>query len=110
MCWVTLIKAVLEEKKLPMRTDFRFFSVMNKLFFAHNFFLILPTDIHVRMSGYGFIMYIYVYYNRKHRGGNMRATILPCPIILTKVHRAAVSMMAKGCIGARVLPLRCFSC
>ena len=29
-------------------------------------------------------------------------------IILTKAHRAAVSMMAKGCIVARVLVLRCF--
>ena len=38
----------------------------------------------------------------------MRATILPWAIILTKAHRAAVSMMAKGCIVARVLPLRCF--
>ena len=31
----------------------------------------------------------------------MRVTILPLAIILTKAHRAAVSMMAKGCI-ARV--------
>ena len=38
----------------------------------------------------------------------MRVTILPYAIILTKAHRAAVSMMAKGCIVARVLPLRCF--
>ena len=40
----------------------------------------------------------------------MRATILPQAIIyiLTKAHRATVSMMAKGCIVARVLPLRCF--
>ena len=38
----------------------------------------------------------------------MRATILPKAIILTKAHRAAVSMMAKGCIVVRVLPLRCF--
>ena len=30
----------------------------------------------------------------------MRATILPKAIILTKAHRDAVSMMAKGCIGA----------
>ena len=28
----------------------------------------------------------------------MRATILPYAIILTKVHRAVVSIMAKGCI------------
>ena len=27
---------------------------------------------------------------------------------MTKAHRAAVSVMAKGCIGARVLLLRCF--
>ena len=45
----------------------------------------------------------------KHRGGgSMRATILPSAVILTKAHRAAVNMMAKGCIVARVLPLRCF--
>ena len=30
----------------------------------------------------------------------MRATILPLAIILTKAHRVAVSMMAKGCIVA----------
>ena len=30
----------------------------------------------------------------------MRATILPQAIILTKAHRAMVSMMAKGCIVA----------
>ena len=28
--------------------------------------------------------------------------------VLTKAHRAAVSMIVKGCIVARVLPLRCF--
>ena len=33
----------------------------------------------------------------------MRATILPQAIILTKAHRAAVSMSAKGCIVARGL-------
>ena len=38
----------------------------------------------------------------------MRATILPWAIILTKAHRAAVSMIAKGCILVQVLPLRCF--
>ena len=38
----------------------------------------------------------------------MRATILPYAVILTNAHRAAVSMMAKGCIVARVLPLRYF--
>ena len=27
----------------------------------------------------------------------MRVTILPMAIILTKAHRAAISMMAKGC-------------
>ena len=37
----------------------------------------------------------------------MRATILPKAIILTKANRATVSMVAKGCIVARVLPLRC---
>ena len=30
----------------------------------------------------------------------MRATILPLAIILTKAHRAVVSIMAKGCIVA----------
>ena len=30
----------------------------------------------------------------------MRAIILPQAIILTKAHRAAISMMAEGCIGA----------
>ena len=36
----------------------------------------------------------------------MRATILAYAIILTKAHRATLSMMAKGRIVARVLPLR----
>ena len=35
----------------------------------------------------------------------MRATLLPLAIVLTK---AAVSVTAKGCIMASVLPLRCF--
>ena len=30
----------------------------------------------------------------------MRVTILPEAVILTKAHRAAVSMMSKGCIVA----------
>ena len=38
----------------------------------------------------------------------MWATIFPLAFILTKAHRAMVSIMAKGCIVARVLPLRCF--
>ena len=38
----------------------------------------------------------------------MGATRLPQAIILTKAFRATVSIMAKGCIVARVLPLRCF--
>ena len=38
----------------------------------------------------------------------MRVTILPKAVILTKAHRATVSMMPKGCIVAFVLPLRCF--
>ena len=38
----------------------------------------------------------------------MRVIILHLAIILTKAHRAIVSMMAKGCIVASVLPLRCF--
>ena len=38
----------------------------------------------------------------------MRVTILPKAIILTKAHGAMVSMMAKGLIVARVLPLRCW--
>ena len=37
----------------------------------------------------------------------MRATIFPLAIILTKVLRAAVRMMAKLCIVACVLPQRC---
>ena len=38
----------------------------------------------------------------------MRATVLPWAVILTKAYRATVSMMAKGCIVASVLPLTCF--
>ena len=38
----------------------------------------------------------------------MRATILPLAMILTKAHRATVSIMAKGCIVAQVLPLKRF--
>ena len=38
----------------------------------------------------------------------MGSTILPWAIILTKAHRALVSLMAKGSIVARVLPMRCF--
>ena len=38
----------------------------------------------------------------------MRTTILPKAIILTKVHRAAVSILVKGCVVTSVLPLRCF--
>ena len=38
----------------------------------------------------------------------MKATIHPLAIILTMAHRAAVSMMAKGCIVVKVLPRRCF--
>ena len=38
----------------------------------------------------------------------MRVTVLPQASILTKAQRAAVSMMAKGCIVALVLPLSCF--
>ena len=37
----------------------------------------------------------------------MRATILPWANMLTNAHRAAVSTMAKGCIVAGVLSLRC---
>ena len=37
---------------------------------------------------------------KKYRGDHMRATILRKAIILTKVHRAVVCMMAKGCIVA----------
>ena len=37
----------------------------------------------------------------------MRATILPWAIILTKAHRATVSIIAKGCIVAWLVPLRC---
>ena len=38
----------------------------------------------------------------------MRATILSEAIIPIKAYMAAVSIMAKGCIVARVLALRCF--
>ena len=38
----------------------------------------------------------------------MRVTILPNAIILTKAQRATVGMLAKGCIVALILPLRCF--
>ena len=38
----------------------------------------------------------------------MRTTILPYAIILTKARRASVSIMAKGSIVARVLPLKYF--
>ena len=38
----------------------------------------------------------------------MRVTILHKAIILTKTCRVTVSMMSKGCIVARILPLRCF--
>ena len=38
----------------------------------------------------------------------MRATILPLAIIMNKAHSAVVSIVAKGCIVASVLPLRCF--
>ena len=44
--------------------------------------------------------YIMKYQYKKHRGGSMRATILPSAIILTKACRDAVSVMAKGCIVA----------
>ena len=38
----------------------------------------------------------------------MRATKLPSAVILTKAYRAAVSMIAKGSIVTRVMPLSCF--
>ena len=38
----------------------------------------------------------------------MRVTMLPWAVTLTTAHRAAVSMLAKGSILTRVLPLRCF--
>ena len=38
------------------------------------------------------------YFYKINRRGSMRATIHPSAIILTKAHRAAVSMMAEGCI------------
>ena len=48
------------------------------------------------------MMDIYPPLNKKHRGGSIRATILPHAIILTKAHRAAVSILAKGSIVAWV--------
>ena len=38
----------------------------------------------------------------------MRVTILPKAMVLTRAHGAAVSITAKGCFVAGVLPLRCF--
>ena len=38
----------------------------------------------------------------------MRATLLFSVILLTKAHRTVVSIMAKGCIVAGVLPSLCF--
>ena len=38
----------------------------------------------------------------------MKVTIRSKAIILTKAHKTMVSMMAKGCNVAQVLPLRCF--
>ena len=49
-----------------------------------------------------------IYYYKKHRGGSMRATILPKAIILTKAHRAAVSIMDHNTPLDQVLPLRFF--
>ena len=41
-------------------------------------------------------VYIRILVYKKHRGSiSMRATILPLAIILTKAHRAAVSVIAK---------------
>ena len=40
------------------------------------------------------------YQYKKHRGASMRVAILPIGIILSKAHRATVSMMAKRCIVA----------
>ena len=37
------------------------------------------------------------HYNKKHIRGSTQATIHPLAIILTKAHKTAVSMMAKGC-------------
>ena len=38
--------------------------------------------------------------NIRHRGGSIKATILPESIILIKAHRAVDSIMAKECIVA----------
>ena len=38
----------------------------------------------------------------------MMAIILPKAILLTKAHRATVSLIAKEYIVVRVLPLKCF--
>ena len=35
---------------------------------------------------------------KKHRGGSMRATILPWAIVLSKACRDVVSMVAKECV------------
>ena len=52
------------------------------------------------VGGYHSLFFRVKYYNKRHRGGSRKVTILPSAIILTKAHRAAVSMIAKGHIGA----------
>ena len=45
-------------------------------------------------------MHCITFHYKKHRAGSTRATILPYDIVLTKAHRAVVSIMTMGCIVA----------
>ena len=47
---------------------------------------------------------------KKHRGGSIRAIVLPLAIILTKVCRAAVSIMAKGLSTGSSYNTQLYSC
>ena len=58
---------------------------------------------------YRYVINNYMYFVGKNRGNPDDDLIkLKKKKILTKAHRASVSMMAKGCIVAQVLLLRCF--
>ena len=65
-------------------------------------YLVQPFKFHESFSSLHSIRP--TYYKRtnniRNREGSMKATILPHAIILTRAHRATVSMMAKGCIVA----------
>ena len=62
------------------------------------------------LSGLAILDLVYSYnaiLNKKHRGEKNEGNNTPLHFILTKAHRAAVSMIAKGSIVARVLPPSC---